>query len=699
MMRAVTVVEGSSPRRDGDDERPGSDRDGDDAPAASDERGTRPETREAAGRPDAAERPPALGSRRSGRDRDPRWSWPVVGLIAVAAGIAYGWGAGHSTIELYYAGAVRTMSTSWHAFAYGGFDPAGTITLDKLPGSFWIQALVVRAFGLSTWTLVIPQIVAGVLTVVVMFVATRRVAGARAGIVAAAITAAVPATAIMSRGNTADAICVLLLVVAADATLRSIGNGRLRTVILAAVVVGFAFQAKMIEAWAVLPAFGLAYVIAAPGSVSRRLGRLAIGGVVTVAVSLSWMTAVTLIPAADRPYVDGSRHDSVYEQVFAYNGVYRFGAGSTYGLGSGLPYTPSAPARAHAAEVGRSHSPSADSSRPGVTRLVTGEVGRDAGWLLPVALVAMIGLVIARRHRPRTDIVRAAVIVWGVWLITFTVLFSRAAVVLTYYTGVLVPPIAALCAIGLRSAYRATRQGAANRAAAASASVFLIGAAGVAVLSWRTPAWFEIVVAAVALGGGVLIAAARRRPPIDPSAARAAALTAAALTVLLVPPAVATAALVADDGGSFDAPFPAGGTLAHPAARLSTGGIYGGVVVPQMTAARWRAMDDLRRGWDEDLATNRRLAIFTSAQASQFVLAGIADVEPVGGYTGLVDSPSLDQIDHGLAAGTIAFAVVPGPDDLRAQDPRIQAIEKHCRTNSLPTGPVSAAGPAVYFCR
>ena len=602
MMRAVTVVVGARLRRAGFDKRPDAEPVADEIPDDSRGRGAQLETREVARSPDVTARPPAPGSGPSarapgsgpsgrapgsgpsGRDRDPRWSWPVVALIAVAAGITYGWGAGHSTVELYYAGAVRTMSTSWHAFAYGGFDPVGTITLDKLPGSFWVQALVVRAFGLSTWTLVIPQIIAGVLTVVVMFVATRRIAGARAGIVAAAITAAVPATAIMSRGNTADAICVLLLVVAADATLRSIRNGRLRTIVLAGAVVGFAFQTKMIEAWAVLPAFGLAYVIAAPGPVSRRLGRLAIGGVVTVAVSLSWMTAVTLIPAADRPYVDGSRHDSIYEQVFAYNGVYRFGAGSTYGLGTDLPYTPSTQARAHAAEVGHTLSPSADSSRPGVTRLVTGEVGRDAGWLLPVALVTMIGLLIARRHRPRTDIVRAAVIVWGVWLITFTVLFSRAAVVLTYYTGVLVPPIAALCAIGLRGAYRAMRAGTAHHAAVTNASVFLIGVAGAAVLSWRTPAWFQIVVAVVLVGTVVVTTARRRHQHIG-----SARLVAAALAVLLVPPAVATAALVADDGGSFDAPFPAGGTLAHPTARLSTGGIYGGVVVPQMTAARWQA--------------------------------------------------------------------------------------------------------------
>lgn len=624
------------------------------------------------------------------RGREPRWSWPAVAVIAVATGLAYGWGAGHATIELYYAGAVRTMSTSWHAFAYGGFDPAGTITLDKLPGSFWVQALVVRAFGPSTWTLVIPQIVAGVLTVIVMFVATRRVAGARAGIVAAAITAAVPATAIMSRGNTADAICVLLLVVAADVTLRAIGNGRLRTLIIAGIVVGLAFQAKMIEAWAVLPALALGYLVAAPGTVSRRLGRLAIAGVVTLAVSLSWMTAVTLVPAADRPYVDGSRHDSVYEQVFEYNGVHRFGAGSTYGLGSSLPYAPSAQALAHAAQVGRTHSPSADTSRPSIARLVTGEVGRDAGWLLPVALVALIGLLIARRHRPRTDIVRAGAIVWGVWLITFTVLFSRAAIVLTYYTGVLVPPIAALCAIGLRTAYRSMRRRRARRAEMLARLAFLVVVATLAVLSWRTPTWFQIMVAVAAVTGAALVVTVRgdrRRLGL-----------AATLSVLIVVPAVATVALVADDGGSFDAPFPVGGTLAHPVARISSGGIYGGVVVPQMTATRWRDLDTLRRSWAGDLAVNRRFAIFTSAQAAQFVLAGIPQVEPIGGYTGLVDAPSLDQIEHGLAGGTFAFAIVPGPDDLRAEDPRIQAIERHCRTTSSSIGPVSAAGPAVYFC-
>ncbi|HEY7176326.1 MAG TPA: glycosyltransferase family 39 protein, partial [Micromonosporaceae bacterium] len=429
---------------------------------------------------------------------DPPWAWPVVGAIAALAAVAYAWGASHVTVEVYYAGAVRTMSQSWRAFAFGGFDPSGAMTLDKLPGSFWIQALVVRAFGLSTASLVVPQIIAGLLTVVMMFVAVRRIAGARAGVVASAVTAAVPATAIMSRGNTADAICVLLMVVAADAALRAVQNGRLRTVMLAGLFVGLAFQAKMLEAWAMLPALGLAYVVAAPDRLRSRIARVVAGGVVAVAVSLSWMTAVTLVPAADRPYVDGSRHDSVYEQVFQYNGVERFGTAPGFGLGRDRDVQAAAPLPASVeAAVRAGDGPSADRSTPGVTRLVTGPVGRDAGWLLPLALVATVGVLVARRRRPRTDLIRAGVLLWGTWLVTFTVLFSAASELLTYYTGALVPPIAAVVAIGLRTLYRAIAKRDAARddetAPVAMPAVGIIalavGVASLALLAWRAPTW------------------------------------------------------------------------------------------------------------------------------------------------------------------------------------------------------------------
>jgi 4-amino-4-deoxy-L-arabinose transferase-like glycosyltransferase len=144
------------------------------------------------------------------------WAWPVVGVIAALAGLAYGWGANSDGAEMYYVGAVRTMSHSWHAFLFGAYDPAGSISMDKLPGAFWVQALVVRVFGLHTWCFIAPQVAAGVGTVLVMFVAVRRLAGPRTGVLAAVITAALPATAVMSRGNTADAISVVLMVLAAS---------------------------------------------------------------------------------------------------------------------------------------------------------------------------------------------------------------------------------------------------------------------------------------------------------------------------------------------------------------------------------------------------------------------------------------------------------------------------------------------------
>jgi 4-amino-4-deoxy-L-arabinose transferase-like glycosyltransferase len=572
------------------------------------------------------------------------------------------------------------------------------VTLDKLPGSFWVQALVVRAFGLSTVSLVVPQIIAGVLTVVMMFVAVRRIAGARAGVVASAVTAAVPATAIMSRGNTADAICVLLMVVAADAALRAIQNGRLRTVILAGVFVGLAFQAKMLEAWAILPALGLAYVVAAPDGLRRRLGKAAVGGVVAVAVSLSWMTAVSLVPAVDRPYVDGSRHDSVYEQVFQYNGVERFGASPGFGLGGNreVQATTPLPANVEAAIQRAGDGPSADRSTPGVTRLVSGQVGRDAGWLLPLALVAMVGVLVARRRRPRTDLVRAGVLLWGTWLVTFTVLFSGASELLTYYTGALVPPIAALVAIGLRTLYRtiATRDAARDDETVPPAMpaigivALAVGAASLAVLAWRTPTWFVAlaiaVVAVMAALGAALPGSVSRR-------------FAAASLVLLVGPVAATVALVADGGGSFDAPLTR--TLANPAPRPpGSVGAYAGVVVPTMGVAQWQELDLLRHSYAAPLSADRRLAIFTSAEASEFVLAGVPDVEPIGGYTGLVDVPTAAEVRAQVSRGEIAYAIVPPAASPWADDSRIAVITQSCQPINPAAGAVAALRARLFVC-
>ena len=151
---------------------------------------------------------PALQAGEEPEPAQPARAWPApwprraaLVLIAALAGLSYGWASSQDTVEFYYAAAVRSMSVSWHDFIFGAFDPAGTITLDKLPGAFWIQALAVRALGFHTWVIILPQVAEGVLTVLVLYHAVSRLAGPAAGLIAALIVAASPATVALNRGT------------------------------------------------------------------------------------------------------------------------------------------------------------------------------------------------------------------------------------------------------------------------------------------------------------------------------------------------------------------------------------------------------------------------------------------------------------------------------------------------------------------
>src|SRR6185437_4640506 len=241
----------------------------------------------------------------------PRWARPALLAVAALSALAYGWGMNGDMLETFYAGAVRSMSQNWHNFFFGAFDPWGTVSVDKLPGAFWLQALSVRVFGFHVWAFVLPQVVEGTLTVLVLYRAVRRVAGAGAGLLAALALAVTPVTILLNRGNISDSLLILFLVLAADAAIDAVITGRLRSLVFAGVWVGLAFQAKMLQAWLVLPALYIAYLIAAPAlSLARRYGHVAVSIAVALAVSLSWMCVVTLVPAHDRPYVDASCNNS-----------------------------------------------------------------------------------------------------------------------------------------------------------------------------------------------------------------------------------------------------------------------------------------------------------------------------------------------------------------------------------------------------
>jgi 4-amino-4-deoxy-L-arabinose transferase-like glycosyltransferase len=548
----------------------------------------------------------------------------ALALIAALAGVLYAWSISQDTLEYYYAAAVRSMSSSWHNFIFGAVDPAGTITLDKLPGAFWVQALAVRAFGLHAWVIALPQAVEGVLTVLVLYRAVSRLAGPAAGLIAALAIAVSPATVALNRGNISDSLMILLLVLAADSVSAAIttakGRGALGVqarLILAAFWVGLAFQAGMVMAWLVLPALGLAFLLDGPGPLGRRLRQLAVTGIVAAIVSLTWMTAVSLVPAADRPYADGSSNNSVYAQVFVYNGFGRFGDQT--------------PVQLLTSQLGLA--PALDQTtlvtEPGAGRLFTGNLGRDTGWLLPAAFLAATWGIASRWRRPRGDGLRACFVLWGAWLLILAATFSAGTIVQTYYTAVLTPAIAAILAAAsvsvLKSPGTSRAGGAAARgiglavvsAGSTAYAVWLVPAQGAHVPGWLVPAIIAVGAAAVVVAAGSALV--KRSVP-------AAAAVAAALAAALVAPAVASAGLAANHESYADTPFES-----TQLASLITSGPARMAVVQQKVIP---SLETLRGGSPDLLATQN------SAIASAFIYTSGLEALPIGGLTGTIPSPT-----------------------------------------------------------
>jgi 4-amino-4-deoxy-L-arabinose transferase-like glycosyltransferase len=581
-------------------------------------------------------------------------------LIAALAGLSYGWASSQDTLEYYYAAAVRSMSVSWHNFIFGAFDPAGTVTLDKLPGAFWIQALAVRALGFHPWVIILPQVAEGVLTVLVLYRAVSRLAGPAAGLIAALIVAASPATVALDRGNIADALMILLLVLAADAVSAAIaakdqGRHAQARLILAAFWVGLAFQAKMIEAWLLLPALGLAYLLDGPAPLARRVRQVVVAGVVAGVVSLAWMTAVTLVPAANRPYADGSSNNSVYAQVFVYNGFGRFGDQT--------------PVQLLASQVAPDLAPSIKPASP--DRLFTGNLGRDTGWLLPAALLAGLWGIASRWRRPRGDTLRACYVLWGAWLLILGVTFSAATYVQTYYTAALTPAIAALLATAAVSVLlpaKSPRPGgdAARRiglavvaAGTAAYAVWLIPAQGAHLPGWLVP----VVIAAGAVATLIALGSAFSR-----RATLAIAAVAAVGVAALVAPAVASAGLTANHETAFDTPF----ETARQAALIA--GIPAKLATVQQTIPRLQVV----QANAPDL-----LAAQSSYTASIFIYTSGLEALPIGGFTGTNPSPTVAQLKADVASHTFHLVLV-----LSTRDPRTRWIATHCRD----------LGPRTFLC-
>lgn len=414
-----------------------------------------------------------------------RWERPALIVLLLATAGLYLWDLSSSGwANSFYSAAAQAGSQSWKAFLYGASDAAGSITVDKPPAALWIMALSVRVFGLSSWSLLVPQALMGVASVGVLYATVRRRFPAGAALLAGATLALTPVAALMFRFNNPDALLVLLLSLAAYATLRAVEGPRTtRWMILAGALVGFGFLTKQLQAFLVLPGFALAFLWAAPVSVGRRVrdGLLAVGAMVVAGGW--WVALVELVPASMRPYIGGSQNNSFLELTFGYNGLGRITGDETGSVGGG----------------GGGQGGAWGST--GVGRLLGSEIGGQIAWLIPAALVLGAATLWLLRRAPRTDVRRATVVVWGMWLVVTGVTFSlMAGIFHAYYTVALAPAVAALVGIGGWMLWRQRRS---TVAVGLLAAVTLGTAVWSAVLLGRTADWLPWLRWAVLAAGAV----------------------------------------------------------------------------------------------------------------------------------------------------------------------------------------------------
>ncbi|MCW2937907.1 MAG: hypothetical protein JWN00_892 [Actinomycetia bacterium] len=429
----------------------------------------------------------------------PRWARPALLVLLLGTALLYLWDLGASgDANSFYAAAVWAGTKSWRALFFGALDPGNAITVDKPPAALWIMGLSARIFGFSSWSMLAPQALEGVASVGLLYAAVRRWSGPAAGLLAGSALALTPVAALMFRFNNPDAMLVLLMVAAAYCTVRATERASLRWMLLAGTAIGFAFLAKMLQGYIILPALGLTYLVAAPTSVGRRLLHL-LAGAGAIVVATGWFLAIAqLWPASARPFIGGSTNNSEWQLAMGYNGLGRiFGAGGPGGGGGGG-------GRGGFGGGGRGGFGGAT----GITRMFGSNFGAFISWMLPAALIALVALLWFTRRAPRTDRIRAATLLWGGWLLVNGLVFSfMSGIIHEYYTVALAPPIAALVAVGIGELWR-QRQRLDARAALAVMLIatgvwgfFLLGRDS----SWLPALRWIVLVASVLLAAGLLV--------------------------------------------------------------------------------------------------------------------------------------------------------------------------------------------------
>ncbi len=343
----------------------------------------------------------------------------------------------------YYAATVQSMLTSWHNFFFASFEPGGSVTVDKPPLGFWVQAASAYLFGVNGFALAFPQALAGVLSVSLLYAMVKCQFGAGAGLVAALALATMPVAVAVERNNTVDGLLSLVLLLAAWAFLRAVQYGRLRDLLSAVVLVGLGFNIKMLQAFMPLPAFYALYLFGALPSWWKRIAYLMAATVVLVGVSLSWAIVVDLTPTNERPFIGGSKDNTVMDLIVGYNTLTRLGL--SRGQTPGPPPPPGGGTLGPPPPPPGAPNPAQEVGQPGVRRLFIQPLVTEASWLLPFVLLGLLLILSQVGWRWPLSDKYLAVVLWGGWLLPEVVYFSfNRGLFHAHYLVMLGPPLSAL---------------------------------------------------------------------------------------------------------------------------------------------------------------------------------------------------------------------------------------------------------------
>ena len=404
----------------------------------------------------------------------------LLGVVLLAIGLRFYNLAALGDVNHYYTAAVKSMLESWHNFFFVAAEPGGSVSVDKPPLGLWIEATSAAVFGVNTFGVLFPELLSGILSILLLHHLVKCQFGDVAGLLAALALAITPVVVATDRNNTIDSILILFLLLAAWAWIKATETHKLSYLMLGAVLVGLGFNIKMLQAYLPLPAFVALYFLGANEKIWKKLLKLVLAGGVLLAVSLSWVTIVDLTPASQRPYVGSSTNNSEMNLIIGYNGLSRlFGMGRTSfsfstrngffsgGGGRGNFIPPGGfngngggffnPGNIFNGGGMRSPGGLGDEGQVGVLRLITGPLDKEASWLLPVALLGLLALIGLKFHWPFSSSQQAATL-WGGWALITGAFFSVAGFFHEYYLSMLGAPLAALAGVGIVKLWQLLRK-------------------------------------------------------------------------------------------------------------------------------------------------------------------------------------------------------------------------------------------------